>query len=181
MAALRRGHSDLFERVLWLEHILRWLKGSDGDVNQSVRLRYLLQTLEKNPQWKSNVAAVLRSLLRDSSGLRLFLQTGFAIEGGLWGELVNRFFQRFLPQPPENDLLEIVIHSLPEEEDAVWIRGLPTGSVGLILELINYESNLNENWDSALRVSLRESLLILSANIAHYSFTSGVRQRSSFF
>jgi site-specific recombinase len=171
--------ADLSERILWLESLLRWLKRSQNDPSGSAdaRIRYLLQRLEQNPKWKSQVAQTLRSLLRDCSTLRLFLQTGTAIENGLLAELVDRMLARILPEAPEKDFLEIISRALGAGGDAEWIRNLSVEALKSFIELIEFESE-GVIWAN-VRQSIQEAILIFSANVTHYGLSSEVRRRHS--
>ena len=61
------------------------LSGSTHRV-RAARVRFLLQLLDRHPDWKRALAETLRSILRDAHGLRLFAATGLPQEYGFWSE-----------------------------------------------------------------------------------------------
>ncbi len=64
------------------------------------RLRFLLLVLERNGEWKKDVAQILRTVVQEVSGLELYTETGLPKELGLWGEFFDRLTMKILPMPP---------------------------------------------------------------------------------
>ena len=75
---LEQAKSDLplSQRIAWVESLLEWIRSGtklhhefDASTGQlhTVRIKFLLQLLERNAQWKSAAAKVLRSVIADTS------------------------------------------------------------------------------------------------------------------
>lgn len=173
------------EKVLWLESLMGWIR-SDTDLHHefdstrgqlhTVRVRFCLQLLERNPHWKSAVAETLRSIFRDTSAVQLFCETGLAQEAGFFSEGADRILKRILPAPPkDNDLAEIFSRLFRDETDATWLRHLAPETFDEILALIRYETT--EQLYNSWRHAIRDSLLILGASVGAQGVHPGIRAR----
>jgi site-specific recombinase len=168
--------ADLAERAEWLTSLFRWLR--DGDTARTTRLRYLLQLLGKNPEWRANVGNTLRSLLRDAGASRLFAQTGYALETGLFTELGHRILSRILPAVSEHDLLEILHRAGWDQADADWIEALPADVFLEAVELLRAPEG-DDAASMAVQESAREALLLLGTAVAHWGLSAELRARHS--
>jgi site-specific recombinase len=165
--------ADIDERRLWLERLLRWVhEGSDAG-KKSARVRYLSQLLDNNPNWKQQVTSTLESGIRDFSATSLLTQTGFAVENGLWTELVERMLSRILPSPPRNDLLEIVRAAGLDAEDASWLEANANELQPALTQIANLDTAVLEN----LTRAAREAFIIFAANVLHIGISSDVHER----
>lgn len=184
---LGQANADLplLKKIEWVELLISWVRSkarvphdfdtSTGQIH-GVRIRFVLHLLERNPQWKQNVASVLRSLLLETSGLQLFCQTGLVQETGFISEGLDRLTKKLLPTAPHpTDLAELVSHIFPDEEDAVWIENLSPEIVEQIISLIRFQTVKNpfESLDRAIRDALR----VLGASISALGLSREIRNR----
>ncbi|NSX03603.1 site-specific recombinase [Cupriavidus gilardii] len=128
----------LAERNGWLIELGYWLRrdglpatdaaelaGQDTTWREHVRLRYLLQVLERNPELAARFARTVRSIVRDNDPTGLFCDTGVASHPGFWGEMMDRLQARFLSPPPNRgDMADLFALLFVGEHDADWVAAL---------------------------------------------------------
>ncbi len=183
--------ATLNEKVDWLQNIVDWLRSpvaveerapvkARGGRIQTVRIRFLLHLLDRNPAWKSNVAAVLRAVLKEASGLELFSSTGLARESGFFSEASNRLMRHILPAPAnERELASLFTRIFHDDSDPDWIESLPDELLERILELIRHEAPQPEAIFAPLGNAMAEALMILGPNIAALGLSEALRSRMS--
>src|SRR3954470_21835034 len=100
---------SLENRLNWLVDVVQWIRRPGNEEAapaqpklqlQAGRLRRLLDVLDRNPEWKRSVAQTLRSIVRETTALELFSQTGLPRQFGLLQEAGERLANRILPSPP---------------------------------------------------------------------------------
>jgi len=109
--------APLGARNHWLIEVVRWVRrgglldDADESVSrpQHVRLRYLLSTLDKQPEWKLNVARLLRATLRESDAVAMLCDTGMPTRSGFWGALVERVQDSLIPPAPNTRNLSAIV------------------------------------------------------------------------
>src|SRR5687768_853181 len=104
--------ASLAQRLDALEDVARWV--SDLPALKRLRrpaplqlqqLRILLDTLAKSPALRQRFAATIGSVLRDTTAVALFAESGMPSDRGLGSETLDRIARRVLPRPPdERDL-----------------------------------------------------------------------------
>ncbi|CAE6717382.1 hypothetical protein R69746_01400 [Paraburkholderia aspalathi] len=157
------------DRSEWLIELAHWIHrgravhpeqpGTASPSPAHTRIRYMLNVLDRNPAWKSNVAGILRALLRESDGLSLLCDAGMPVHSGFFGALFERLEASLIPPAPNRrDLRAIVTLMFSQERDAEWIANLPTDLLTRIRALFDYEQD-----DSALRDTTPFSLDLLAA------------------
>ncbi|MFY7863706.1 site-specific recombinase [Roseateles sp.] len=123
----------LANRNLWLARLLEWLRhpAQRDEVAGAttplpvLRLKHLLNVLERNPEHAQAFAGVLNSIWRDVDAIGLFADVGFAPRVALWGEFLHRLRQRLLPRTADTtDLAELFDLLFPDESDEHWLRAL---------------------------------------------------------
>lgn len=128
----------LAERNGWLIELGYWLRrdglpaaeatepaGQNTIWREHVRLRYLLQVLERNPELAVRFARTMRSIVRDNDPTGLFCDTGVASHPGFWGEMMDRLQARFLSPPPNRgDMADLFALLFVGERDADWVAAL---------------------------------------------------------
>ena len=196
---LARAHpsQDLAEKIEWLQDLIQWLRSplltNDERATlkensktsrqrqrklQTVRLRYFLQLLERNPKWKENVAMVLRSILWEASAVDLFSSTGLNKESGFFSEASNRVQRRLLPAPADTrDFAALFVRIFRHESDPDWIRALPIEVVERVLALFRHEAPEAERVFTGLRASMVDALLILAPEISAAGLSPELRVR----
>lgn len=178
------------ERLVWLIELLQWARAPTPTLSgaidfnsgqgQSLRVRYLLQSLERNPEWKLRAAQTLRSILRDTHALDLFSQVGMPNESSLLSEAVERFLFKFLPQAPhENDLGEIFPSLFPTGADAQWLDKISHETLSDIGELLNFEIQPSEKEWNTLQRDMEDALLLLISELRATGLSPSIRKRIS--
>ncbi len=176
----------LADRVDWHQDMIQWLRSpfhtSEERASlpehtrsrqqrqrrlQTVRLRYCLHILDRNPEWKINAAGVLRSILLEASAADLFSSTGLFKEGGFFSEASNRIQRKFLPAPVDvHDFALLFVKIFKDDSDPDWIRGLPLDMVARLVELMRFGAEQPEKVFEGLREAMIDSLLVLAPDIA---------------
>ena len=92
--------SPLRERVDWLSRLVNWVRitgtippelgiSRTGRI-QTTRLKFILQVLENNPEYKTKVSDCLRSIMSDTRSIELFMHVGVPNQQGFIGEFIER-------------------------------------------------------------------------------------------
>lgn len=162
----------------WLERVC--LAVQHGDPVK--RLLAELDWLDANPESKLRTARVIRSILRQSSALKLFSDTGIPTEQGFLGEVVERFLAWILPQPMDDkDLAHLLPRLFPHEKDEDWLGRLPDGTWERLTAWVSFgvdQEGADEPAPSALlRKDLLDSLLLLSSYLCSIGLSELIRER----
>jgi len=56
-----RADAPLADRLEWVEHLAVWVRTRTGDATPATRLKFFLQILDRNPDRKRDVAALMRA------------------------------------------------------------------------------------------------------------------------
>lgn len=168
------AHLPVAAQMQWLEQLLLWLFKREEDRTE-VRFRYLFQTLEKNPAWKSNLQNTITSILDKADFLDLFTSTGLAVERGLWGDIADRIRTRLIPRGGNGRIQELFSNVIDSEELVQQVRNLPA-EVLIQLHGLLYHPQSMPAWDH-LNLRAREALLFLSIHTAHYGIGNQIQKR----
>lgn len=144
--------ADLAARNEWLIEVSHWLRRGGaiaGDAVQAdqvpkypphVRLRYLLQLLDRNPEWKARVAFTLQSILHDMDAMALLCDSGMPTHSGFTGALLERLQESLIPPAPNSrDLSALFSLIFPSAEDAQWVDALPRELLEKLSGLFTYQ------------------------------------------
>jgi site-specific recombinase len=176
----------LEERLNWLVDLAQWIRrpGHDGEAPpanisvQSGRLRRLLDTLDRNPEWKLAVAKTLRSIIRETRAVALFSETGLPRQFGLLTEISERLTRKFLPPRPDSAELGVLFDRLfPYRNDDAWIGGLDVTALQRFAELLDYGIVTDEAGWNKLAEELEDALAYLAAQIRVVGCSASIRQR----
>jgi len=181
--------APLHERLYWLSELLQWLQSGTLAESQSpdatepakarspVKLKFALQVLERNPEWRASVGATLRSLIHDTEAVDLFADTGLPVDFGLLGELYERVLFRLLPSDPDSTELGAWFRLLfPNSSDAEWLAETPPELVRGVLDLLHAGEAQDPDWNS-LPKDLRRATRSLVAHIQAIGLSASVRVR----
>lgn len=174
-------------RLNWLCDLLDWIRrpvdstGEDSSVPgklQAGRIRLLLQTLERNEPQRIAFARTLRSVLRDTSALDLFCETGIPREHGFFREISIRLSERLLPDRPYSGELGMLFERLfPDPEDPLWVERLDDPTLQRLLALLQGDfENGETEWDT-LQIDMEEALVQLAACIRITGTSLDIRSR----
>lgn len=175
-----RDQRQLEDRLHWLVRLLQWVRYEGAVEAPLIRLRYLLMVLDRNPQWKSEVALILRTVVREVSGLELYTETGLPREMGLWSELSDRLMMKILPTPPLDHELGYLFWALfPDAEDSVWVAAIDNVTFDKIVQLFYYEVRAEEEGWNRLDSDLKDALEYLVIQVQAIGLSPAVRYRSN--
>lgn len=178
----------LRRRLEWVTDLVQWIR-TEGLIKseldfesgqpQALRAKYLLMLLDRNPAWKSKVAATLRSVIRDTSALDLFVNSGVASQQGFAAEFMERVHFKFLPQAPEfYNLASFFSQTFHHQSDFYWLREMDRKVFENMLELFNYEAPPAEKWNRLID-DAKDAILLLSTQVIGAGLSTAIRKRTS--
>src|SRR5512145_1076937 len=164
------------ERLRWIASLTRWIGRrtplpADGSKERSLpgpqtRLRYVLNLLDRNPEWKRRVGRTLRSVLEETDSLELLCEAGIPREPSFLSEALGRLVARALPTNPfASDLGTVLLALFPDTEDAVWLDELDGELLERLLALLRDGIEPGEPAFGMLRLDAREAALVLVGDI----------------
>lgn len=174
------------ERVRWFRSLFTWLRTfspsllpenlSQASV-PSLRIKYLLQLLQRNPEWEKNFAAAFAEALRDVSSLELFSEIGVDRDVSFLAEVGERLSRKFLieggPQKSLGALLETIF---PSDEDYVWVESIDSETLAQLIRLITRDPGVD--W-SGLRIDVENAILVLTTQLCALGLRPALRARLS--
>lgn len=176
-------------RISWFFDLLEWIRREGvvkGDQNfetgtpQAKRLRYLLYVLEKNHPWKSKVAKVLRSIIKDSRAVELFLETGVSGQDSFVTEFLDRLQELWLPVVPrEHELSYIFSQNFQNQNDLEWVRKIDEATFHSLLELFEFDVGVDEQQWNRMKADATEALAIIALQIQTLGLSNQIRHRLS--
>lgn len=179
-AKIRIRTSWFFDLLEWIrrEGLFKQAEDFETGATQAKRVQYLLSILERNPEWKKNVAKTLRSIMRDTHGLELFLETGVSSQDSFTSEFIDRLQSVILPVvPKENELSYIFTQNFQNQRDLEWIKQLDAQTFEKIEHLFFHEVAPEEqNWNT-LKEDAKEALALLSIQLQGLGLSPQIRQR----
>ncbi len=179
--------ATLKSRIHWLFDLIEWIRReglSKHDFDfasgapQAARVRYLLQVLDRNSEWKRKVARSLRSIIKDTKGLELFIQTGLFTEDHFTGELIGRINEKILPQVPnEHELSFIFTENFYSPQDMEWFQLLDQKTFSRLVDLFHFEVTVDEaDWNS-LKLDCEQALFLLGLQVQGLGLSADIRKR----
>ena len=132
------------ERHLWLVRLVEWLRhgpvdtGSGDTPRPVLRLKQLLNTLERNPEPRGRIVALLARFWRETDLAALFADFGFTARRDLWGEVGERLALRLLPATPDTDDGGVLFQLLfTHEGDAAWLAAIDAHTLARLAALVS--------------------------------------------
>ena len=136
------------ERNIWLIRLVEWLRRRGGPVEAAegatpnktlapvLRLRHLLNVLDRNDGHRAEVQGMLRSFLADADATSLLADFGFAPRMGFVSELAERARLATLPGTPQtNDLGEVFHLLFTSPGDAAWLEAIDDETLDRLVAL----------------------------------------------
>ena len=173
--------TSLPERHLWLIRALEWLRhapvpGEPQTPTPVLRLKHLLNVLERNPAHRAPVAALLGRFWHDVDIASLFADFGFSPRTNFAGELLQRLNLKLLPQTPATtDLGELFGLLFPEPGDALWLEALDEATLQRLVLLTTPPDTHRADWQAPLL----DAIMFLGSAVRAAGFSSSLRQRMS--
>ncbi|MEK2688407.1 site-specific recombinase [Bdellovibrio sp. GT3] len=178
---------ELEDQLHWLVSLLRWIRYegllSDGFEHDAghvaiARLRYVLMVLDRNPEWKRDVAVILRSVIKNVSGLELYTETGLPHEVGVIGEFMDRMMMKILPSPPlDHELGYLFWELFPSAKDPIWIASIDHELFAKLINLFNFHvSPVESDWNRLDR-DMEDALIYLGIQVRAIGLSPAIRHR----
>jgi len=175
--------ASLPERHLWLVRLLEWLRHAAVPLeNQQtptplLRLRHLLNVLERHPEHRTQVSALLLRFCREVDIAGLLADFGFAPRTGLASELGQRLRLRVLPATPATtNLAELFNLLFPEPDDALWLDQLDATTAKRLTALLQPTDGAPApDW----RTPFLDAMMFLSSAVRAAGFSPQLRERMS--
>ena len=131
------------ERHLWAVHLMEWLRHGQTEIETGetpkpvLRLKLLLNTVERNPEQAARIMALLTRFWRETDMAALFADFGFAARRSLVGEILERLALRLLPATPDTDDLGALFPLLfTEDADAAWLAAIDERTLARLAALL---------------------------------------------
>ncbi len=171
------GQARMAERHLWLVRMLEWLRHAPLPQQQTptpvLRLRHLLNVLDRHPEYHAQVRAVLGRFRREVDIAALLADFGFSPRMDLAGEFGQRLKLRLLPATPDTTDLAALFNLLfPAASDAAWLEALDEPTLQRLVPLLDLAA---PDW----RSPFFDAIMFLSATIRAAGFSPSLRARMS--
>lgn len=169
-----RPQRPLADRLDWMELLSAWLRAplstserkTRSEWNPLVRIKFLLQLLERQPDWKLSLGQLGASLVRDLRGLNMFAFMGLLEEKGIADQVAEVLVEKLLPFPEAgDDMSELLRRLFPDESDSEWLANLPDQALLDFKQLLEDSGDGSSLWQS-LFLDLVDALQILATRIA---------------
>jgi site-specific recombinase len=168
----------LAERNLWLVRLLEWLRHGARDEAAAgtplpiVRLKHLLNVLERHPEHAYHFAGVIAGVWDEVDAVSLFAEVGFAPRMALWHEFLGRLRRRLLPATTDTpDLAALFELLFPDEADEDWIAALDDGLLARLSLL--FAATPDDGW----RIEARAAITVLISSVHAAGLSGPLRVR----
>lgn len=196
--AVRRLHTILEEirpdvplrdRLAQIERLGRWIVSggkvgslpdspADGEPPASGRLRLLVHVVEDVPHWREPVARLVRGVLAETNGLRLFARMGIPSDRGFLAESIDRLSKRFLPTPRnDHDLGELIERFLVSRPTEEWLEVLDASLPRRFFAALATVEGCEDIFDAIGR-SLRDAIALLATRVSAFGLSEEIKARS---
>lgn len=170
--------APLAERNLWLVRLLEWLRqvpleeAVAGTPKPVVRLRHLLNVLERHPEHARAFAHVIGGVWNDVDAVSLFAEVGFAPRMALWHEFLGRLRRRVLPGTTDTrDLAALFELLFGTETDETWIAAIDDELLARLSLL--FSATPDDGW----RVEARAAITVLISHVHAAGLAGALRVR----
>jgi site-specific recombinase len=171
------------QRHLWLVRLVEWLRHGDvadteGKTPRPVlRLRHLLGVLERHPEPRAQVVALLGRFWHETDLAALFADFGFTVRPDLWGEIGERLRLSFLPATPDTDDLSTLCELLfTDDGDPAWLGAIDETTLAGLATLLA-DGRAQAPAGDAWRAPLLQAMTWLVSAIRAAGFTPLLRRR----
>lgn len=179
---------DVLHREHALEALAAWVRRGGrvpatlgalpGEPMPVVRVRWLVEALERFPALGLRVAATVATCLRAATADHFLGRTGIPGDRGLFQETLDRLSRGLMPQPvDEADITQLVARMFPHKRDMLWIRLLPPAVVVRLVDALDPASTAPGTW-SPLRASALDAILLLASRVSAAGLSDDIRARS---
>lgn len=181
-----RAEAPLPERLAWLEHLFDWVRSrrggaAEGAATPEVRIRFLLQVLERQPDRGAEVGRLVRETLREMDAIGLLCETGLPRAHAFFQEFTDRVANKLFPSlPAPNDLAALFRRLFPDEADGGWVAALPPATLSAIGALVaSPDTEVGGGaWTRPVR-DAADALMILASHVQAVGLSQRVRRRTA--
>ena len=173
------------EKKAWLIELFVWIRGGAGllefdpaarAAKRAVRVRFLVQRLQRMPESAAELLKLLGAVLRDCDAVDLLAEGGLPHRDSLWGELKERLLRRWLPSgTASRSLLTLFGQLFPDREDAAWLAALDAETLAGLHALLS--SAGEDGFGAWFAASCEDSLRFLIAQVRATGLATPVRLR----
>lgn len=170
------AEKDYSDQVEWLVNVFTWLR-LPRDVENlklsrervySVRIKYLLLLLSRNPEWKHNFIKTLSAIMQEMSSVNMFTDVGMSLNSSFIQEFIRRLEEKILPQSAlTENLSSLLLEVFPDEDESFLIDGTDEAVFAELLELFRSEPRLV----AVLKENIFVSLYVLSTQLLSSAFS----------
>ena len=184
--------APLPERHLWLVRLLEWIRhrapadpaldvGSNTTLTAVLRIRHLLNVLDKHAEHRGRVVALLAAFWREIDVSALLADFGFAPRLAFFGEIGERLRARLLPHTPATtDLSELFGLLFADIDDASWLRALDDDTLARLGVLFSeVTAHVETPGPMGWREPFHDAIMFLAAQVRAVGFSGPIRQRMS--
>ncbi len=163
-----------FERVFWFTQVMKWVqrprsseeKKSKRETVYTVRLKYLLLLLNKNPAWQLNFITSVKLLLLKISSASQLTSAGLPESVSFVQEFIHRLQEKILPKPQlSEDLSTLIYEIFPHEEESLYIDFIDADVLNELFKLFDADEEMTLRLNS----DLLTASYILSHQILNHS------------
>lgn len=179
------------ERHLWLVRLIEWLRhgpvAAEADTSRTprpvLRLRHLLNVLERHPEPRARIVALLGRAWHETDLAALLADFGFSARRDLGGEVVERLSLRLLPATPDTDDGAALFQLLfSDAGDADWLAAIDAPTLARLATLLGAARDHRNGLAGApaggdWRAPLLQAITWLVSAIRAAAFTPALRQR----
>jgi site-specific recombinase len=180
------GLAGRAQRNLWMARLLEWLRhaprsagpaqAADATPAAVLRLRHLLNVLEKNPDYQVRLQRLFTDFWLDMRSAGLFSDFGFGPRTALYSEVWERLRQRVLPTTPDTRELAELFPLLFRPEDARWIGALDAATLARLgMPAWRGVGHGPDPW----RAEMMEAVTYLVSAVHAAGFAAALRKRMS--
>jgi site-specific recombinase len=186
------GLAGRAQRHLWLARLMEWLRhaprgsahtAQDGGSGSSttthpalLRLRHLLNVLEKNPEYQERVRHLFFDFRKDIRSVGLFSDFGFGPRMALSSEIWDRLRLRVLPTTPDTRELAELFPLLFKPADLPWLSAIDDAT---LQRLVAPSRRSGDAGPDGWREEMLEAVTYLVSAVRAAGFSGPLRKRMS--
>ncbi len=166
--------SSAIDKVIWFLKLMKWMQrprlNEEKDLKietvYTVRIKYILYILDKNPDWKNNFIHTVKLMLLQVSSPTTFLGQGFTTSG-FSQDLSKRLLEKVLPPNPITEDLEALIYKIfDDDSESLYIDAIDEKVLEELISLFSLEKELHQK----LQFDILNATVILSTQILNTTY-----------
>ena len=168
------------QQMLWFARLLKWLqrprshdeKFQRWETIYTLRLKFLLQQLNKSPEWKQNFIRLFNSVLFKMFEPFRLVVTGMPAETGFIQDFINRLQEKLLPNTPtESDIGNLIADIFEDKQEILLIDSINEDVLNEFVQMLSQDKSIGV----ILRTKLLEALRILSIQMLEGALSIRIR------